>query len=141
MKARERIVDFWKSFNNKGILAAMINFESIGAEVYILTEEQDAALEAVFLDIDSKKKLDYDIETILRLMDALPVPYLLYFLQLINRKDRDFSSQIIKHSQANRSKGAHYDSFYHRSQIFEIVQMASRIFMTDRINKIISLMG
>ncbi|WP_235603458.1 type IVB secretion system protein IcmW [Piscirickettsia litoralis] len=81
-----------------------------------------------------------DHELMLRLMNSLPAAYMFYLLHQLNQYNSEYISGLIGKSNELKDKKANYKAFYDRNMLFEKLQIAARIFSSDRINKLISIL-
>ncbi|WP_235602958.1 type IVB secretion system protein IcmW [Piscirickettsia litoralis] len=125
---RKKVADYWKSYENSNINHALINFEKIEKEIYLLDEGNEDKL-SKFLEFSSKNSLkDVSHEEILLLLNSLPAAYMFYVVHEINGHNPEYISSLI--SKANKNKGSNddYKFFYNRNVLFERMQILSRIF-------------
>ncbi|ODN43845.1 type IVB secretion system protein IcmW [Piscirickettsia litoralis] len=137
----ERVAEYWKAYKNSNINHALINFEFIEQEIYQVDANDQSKMIELLSFIEEQEKIVIDQEVLLRLMSALPAAYMFYLLHQLNRKDAEYVAGLIDKANDHKDKEDIYKNFYDRNMLFEKLQIVSRIFSSDRVNKLISVLS
>ncbi|WP_395168481.1 type IVB secretion system protein IcmW [Piscirickettsia salmonis] len=137
----EEVADYWKSYKNSNINHALINFELIEKEIYLINDS-DATKVAEVLEYASDQDLSHlSHDLILRLMNSLPAAYMFYLLHQLNKYHSEYVANLIDKSNELKDKQENYKNFYDRNMLFEKLQIVARIFSSDRVNKLIQALS
>ncbi|WP_077216772.1 type IVB secretion system protein IcmW [Piscirickettsia litoralis] len=138
MSLHETIADYWKSYGNSNINNALVNFEFIEKMSFDLSAD-DLEQVAEFIEkINNDGVEKMDKMKLIVFLNRLPAAYMFYSIHQINRIDAKYMSELISMVNQKNSSDDECAKFYQRNMVFERFQILSRIFSSERLNKIIS---
>ncbi|OAJ35141.1 type IVB secretion system protein IcmW [Piscirickettsia salmonis] len=135
MSLEKKVADYWKSYGNSNINHALINFEHIEEDEYFIDEDQEEKI-LELLEFASENNLkEIDSNLFFSLLNSLPAAYMFYVIHELNNSNSEYVSALI--SEASKKKDDDRRFFYDRNVLFEKMQILSRVFSSDRVNKMI----
>ncbi|MFZ9036199.1 MAG: type IVB secretion system protein IcmW [Francisellaceae bacterium] len=137
----EEVAQYWKNYKNMNINHALNNFEHLEDGIYACDEDHIAQLEKLYTQMGSDAGKEVELSALLKLMNALPAAYMFYLLHKVNDIKPDLASQLISQAKQKHDTDEEYRQFYHRNMLFERLQIASRIFSSERINRLIKALS
>ncbi|AKP72659.1 putative intracellular multiplication protein IcmW [Piscirickettsia salmonis] len=138
MSLHETVTEYWKSYGNANINNALVNFEFIEKMSFNLSEDDEEKIEAFIdrINDDGLKKIDQ--MKLIIFLNRLPAAYMFYTIHQVNKLDDEYMSELISMVNNKNNSDEECAKFYQRNMIFERFQILSRVFSSERLNKLIS---
>lgn len=129
------VSNYWKQFRNSNINHTLINIEHIESSMYELTDDEEVKV-IELLDYIAVNKINNNcVDSFVQFMVSIPSPYMYFILHKLSESNSEFSNHLIDTTNDKKDKDDNYKNFHQKNVLFETMQIISRVFSSDRVNK------